>query len=178
MDYDINIRWRAFPLRPDIPFEGILLEQVFAGSQIDIKIIKDKFKKMADDLDLPSCELKKIYNSTLAQELGFWAKSFNKEDEYHDAAFRAFYAQGKNISDKQILVKIAETIGLQGEKAAWHLDMRTFKPQVEKDWKLARDLELVAAPTYIINKSKLVGAHPYEKLQKFVESNGAKRRDL
>jgi hypothetical protein len=42
---------------------------------------------MAIGLDLPSCELQKIYNSRSAQELGYWAKSLDKEDQYHDAVF-------------------------------------------------------------------------------------------
>ena len=135
-----------------------------------------KFKKMATDYGLPSCELEKIYNSRSAQEVGYWAKSLDKEDEYHDAAFRAFYAEGLDISNMQVLADIAESIGLPGKEAIKHLEKETFRSQVDSDWKLARDLELVAAPTYIINQKKLVGAHPYQRLQKFFESNGATRR--
>ena len=135
-----------------------------------------KFKKMATDYGLSSCDLKKIYNSRSAQELGYWAKSLDKEDEYHDASFRAFYAEGLDISNMQVLTDIVESIGLSGKEAIKHLEKETFKSQVDSDWQLARDLELVAAPTYIINKNRLVGAHPYQRLQKFLESNGATRR--
>ena len=135
-----------------------------------------KFKKMATDYGLPSCELKKIYNSRLAQELGFWAESLDKEEQYHDAVFKAFYGEGLNISNKQVLANLVESIGLSGKDALKHLERETYKHRVDSDWKLAKDLELVAAPTYIINQNKLVGAHPYQRLQKFVESNGVKRR--
>ena len=135
-----------------------------------------KFKKMATDAGLPACELKKIFNSRSAHELGFWAKSLGKEDLYHNAIFIAFYGEGKDISDKQVLADIAETINLPGTDAVKHLKKGTFKSEVDSDWKLAKDLELVAAPTYIIGNNKLVGAQPYQKLQKFIESNGAKKR--
>lgn len=153
-----------------------MIEQIAAGLQIDSKIMAAKFKRMATDLGLPSCELIKIYNSRSAQELGFWAKSLDKEDQYHNAVFKAFYGKGANISNKQVLIDIVESINLPGTDAVKHIDSGTFKPQVDSDWKLAQDLELVAAPTYIINKNKLVGAHPYQKLQHFIESNGAKKR--
>jgi len=153
-----------------------LIEQVAAGLQIDSKFMVLRFKKMAADLGLPSCELKKIYNSRSAQELGFWAKSLNKEDQYHNAVFKAFYGKGADISNKQVLIDIVESINLPGIDAENHLEEGTFKPQVNSDWKLAQDLKLVAAPTYIVNKNKLVGAHPYQKLQHFIESNGANRR--
>jgi len=131
---------------------------------------------MAAGYGLPACELKKIYNSRLSQELGFWAKSINKEDQYHNAVFKAFYAKGLNISNTHVLVDIVESINLPGKDAAEHLEKRTYKPVVDADWRLAQDLELVAAPTYIINQNRLVGAQPYQRLQKFLEENNAKKR--
>ncbi len=159
----------------NIPDDGVLIEQIAVDLKIDSKIMAVKFKKMATDHDLPSCELEKIYNSRLAQGLGFWAVSLNKGEQYHDAVFKAFYGKGENISDKQVLASLVESIGLSGKEAVKHLERGTFKPQLNFDWKLAQELELVAAPTYIIKQNKLVGAHPYQRLQKFLESNGAKR---
>lgn len=135
-----------------------------------------KFHKMATDHGLPACELHKIYNSCSAQQLGFWAASLDKGEQYHDAVFKAFFSEGADISNKQALANVVESIGLSGKDAVKHLEMETFKPQVDSDWKRARDLELMAAPTYIINQHKLVGAHPYKRLQMFLEKNGAKRR--
>ncbi len=135
-----------------------------------------KFKQMATDNGVPSCELKKIYNSRIAQELGFWAESLNKADQYHDAVFKAFYGRGLDISNRQILANVVESIGLKGKDAIKQLEEGTYKPNVDSDWKRAKDLELVAAPSYIIDQNKLVGAHPYQRLVKFIESNGAKRR--
>jgi len=153
-----------------------LIERLAAGLQIDPEIMAKKFKQMADENGLPSCKLKKIYNSSLAQELGFWVRSLKKEDQYHDAVFKAFYAKGLNISDKKVLFDIIESIGLSGIDAVKQIESRAYKSQVESDWQLAKDLELVAAPTYIINKKKLVGAHPYKRLQFFFESNGVKKQ--
>ena len=135
-----------------------------------------KFKKMATDHDLQACELEKIYNSGSAQQLGFWAKSLDKEDQYHDAVFKAFFGKGANISNKQVLADLVESIGLPGKDAVKHLEKGTYTAQLDSDWKRARDLELLAAPTYIINQHKLVGAHPYKRLKMFLENNGAKRR--
>jgi predicted DsbA family dithiol-disulfide isomerase len=153
-----------------------LIEQIAASLKIDSKVMAAKFKKMATDYDLPACELQKIYNSSSAQQLGFWAESLDKGEQYHDAVFKAFFGKGANISNKQVLSGLVESIGLSGKDAIKHLEEETFKFQLYSDWKLAKNLELVAAPTYIINHNKLVGAHSYQRLQKFLEFNGVKKR--
>ncbi len=135
-----------------------------------------KFSEMAADNGLPACKLKKIYNSQSAQELGVWAESLNKGNEYHEAVFIAFYGEGRDISDNKILADIAESIGMSGKDAVKHIADKTYKSKVDSDWKLAKDLDLIAAPTYLVNNNKLVGAHPYQRLQMFAEANGAKKR--
>ena len=75
-----------------------MLEQLFANSHIDIELMMRHLKKTAADLGLPFGKREKTYNSRLAQELGLWAESKNKGDEFHAAAFRAYFVDGKNIA--------------------------------------------------------------------------------
>ncbi|NIP49262.1 MAG: dithiol-disulfide isomerase, partial [Gammaproteobacteria bacterium] len=51
------------------------------------------------------------YNSRLAQELGKWAEQMEKGDAFHDAVFKAYFADGLNIADANILADIANSIG-------------------------------------------------------------------
>ena len=49
-NYDIEVRWAAFPLHPETPEEGFTLEELFAGQPIDIKKIMVRLKQVADEL--------------------------------------------------------------------------------------------------------------------------------
>ena len=110
-NFEIEIQWRAFPLHPETPEEGLTLEELFAGRNIDIPQAMARLKKVAEELGLPLGERKKTYNSRLAQELGKWAETKGKGDEFHDAVFRAYFVDGKNIAKADVLVGAGRSSG-------------------------------------------------------------------
>lgn len=135
-------------------------------------------RKTATELGLPLGKREKTFNSRLAQELGLWAESKDKGDEFHKAVFNAYFADGENIAKIPLLVDLATSVGLPGEEAAAVLETRAFEAAVDDDWKLARKKAITAVPTFMVNQDKLVGAQPYEMLVKFIDINGAKKRHL
>ena len=171
------MRWRAFPLHPDTPEEGLTLEQLFANRPVDINEIRRRLKDKAAELGLPLGERKKTYNSRLAQELGIWAESKNRGDAFHMAAFKAYFVEGKNIAKIPVLLDLAASAGLPREEAEPVLSTRTFKDPVDEDWAISKARGITAVPTFVINQDKLVGAQPYETLEKFVAANGVKKAD-
>ncbi len=72
-NYEIEIQWRAFPLHPEIPEEGLTLEELFAGRRVDIEAMRLRLRKVAEELGLPLGNRKKTFNTRLAQELAKWA---------------------------------------------------------------------------------------------------------
>ncbi len=102
------------------------------------------------------------YNSRLAQEL---AKGF---DNVRDALYRAYFVEGKYIGNVDVLVEIAQSVGIPGEDARGVLRDRTFKAAVDADWDLAHRYGITGVPTFVAGGRKLVGAHPYDVLERFV----------
>ena len=153
-----------------------MLEQLFANYSVDVKEMMRHLRKTAADLGLPLGERKKTYNSRLAQELGLWAESKNKGDVFHTAAFKAYFVDGKNIGKIPVLVDLAASVELPREEAAAVLETRAFKAAVDADWSLSQEKGITAVPTFVMNHDKLVGAQPYEMLERLMEANGVKRR--
>ena len=108
------------------------------------------------------------FNSRLAQELGKWADTQNEKSEIHDLIYRAYFVEGKNISDMNELLKIAETAGFDRTSAKEILEKRSFKLIVDEDWKKSRELGITGVPTFQNNQHLLVGCQPYEILEHFV----------
>jgi predicted DsbA family dithiol-disulfide isomerase len=133
-------------------------------------------KQTASKLGLPFGDRKMTYNSRLAQELGKWAESKDKGHEFHNAIFRAYFVDGKNIGKTDELIKIAEAINLNGQDAIKVIRDRTYKEAVDSDWKRSYELRVNAVPTFSLNQQVLVGAQPYESLEKLMALNNVKRR--
>jgi predicted DsbA family dithiol-disulfide isomerase len=174
--FEIDIRWTAFPLHPETPEDGQSIEQFFAG-RLDIDQVRDRLRQAAQDAGLPLGERKMTYNSRLAQEMGKWAESKGKGDEFHQAAFRAYFVQGINIGKIPELARLAGLIGLSGDEAQEVLQKRAFKKEVDQDWARSRQKGIQAVPTLLLGQRVLVGAQPYEKMADFLENAGVKRRD-
>ncbi len=143
---------------------------------MDIGKMMLRLKKVAEELGLPLGERKKTYNSRLAQELAKWAESKGRGDEFHEAVFRAYFVDGKNIGKREELVALATSIGLPAEEAQTILQSRTFKDAVDSDWDRAHRMGITAVPTFLIGRETAVGAQPYEVLEQFLKANGVKKR--
>ena len=126
-------------------------------------------KALMDGEGLPyNSERDMTYNSRLAQELAKWAESKGKGEEIHDPIFRAYFVGAKNIGKRELHVEIAKKIGLPADEAVEVLVSRSFKEAVDTDWRRCAALGINAVPTFLVNRSMLVGAHPYEELEKLV----------
>ena len=176
--FDIEVQWRAFPLHPETPEEGRTLEELFAGRNMDIPAMLERLKKAADDLGLPWGTRKMTFNSRLAQEMGKWAEEKGKGDKFHDGVFKAYFVDGKNIAQKNVILELAKKVGLPVKEAREVLESRSFKEAVDEDWKLSMKWGVTAVPTFVIDGHAVVGAQPYEVLEEFLKNNGVKKRAL
>jgi predicted DsbA family dithiol-disulfide isomerase len=110
------------------------------------------------------------FNSRLAQELAAWAVSQPGGEAIHDALFRAYFVDGKNIGDPEVLVQISNQLELDQAQAREVIEKRTHKAAVDADWEKSREYGVTGVPTYVVGKRGVVGAQPYEMLEELVKS--------
>jgi predicted DsbA family dithiol-disulfide isomerase len=177
-EYEIGIRWIAFPLHPETPEEGMSLEELFKGRGIDLPASMGRLEKVATELGLPWGRRTRTYNSRRAQELGKWAEASGQGDEFHMAVFHAYFADGRNIADISVLKEIVGKIGLDGRTAELVLAEKTFKEAVDHDWEYSRTCGITAVPTFMVDGRRVIGAQPYQALADLVTAAGGKIRDL
>jgi predicted DsbA family dithiol-disulfide isomerase len=175
-EYDIDIKWIAFPLNPTVPPEGFPLADYYASRNLDMAQRVGHMRQVADQLGLPFGKREKIYNSRLAQEVGKWAEKKGHGDDYHRALFHAYFAECQNIAEATTLEAIGSQLGLDKTEISKVIASRTFRNEVEEDWQRSRQLGIHAVPTFVINASQLVGAQPYEKLTQFLDYHQIPRR--
>ncbi len=117
----------------------------------------------------------KTFNSRRAQELGKWAELLGRGEEYHLAVFRAYFADGLNIAKISVLTGLVEAMNLDVAEAEQVLAAGNFQQQVDHDWDYSRAKGITAVPTFMADSRTVVGAQPYEALEKLVSAAGASR---
>jgi predicted DsbA family dithiol-disulfide isomerase len=168
-EHGVKVQWIHFPLHPDTPAQGKSLEALFAGRNYDIPKMQAQMRARMAAEGLPYGERKMTYNSRLAQELGKWADGEPGGEAIHDALFKAYFVDGRNIGDPEVLVQIAESVGLPGDKARDVMTKRTHRAAVDADWKKAAEYGVTGVPTFVAAGRGVVGAQPYEELERLVE---------
>ena len=167
-EHGVKIEWVHFPLHPDTPAEGRALADLFAGRNVDRNAMHAQMKARMDAEGLPYGERTMTYNSRLAQELGKWADTQPGGEVIHDALFRAYFVEARDISQPAVLLDIVRRVGLSADAAREVLEQRTFKAAVDADWELSRQYGITGVPTFVAGRHGVVGAQPYEALEELV----------
>jgi predicted DsbA family dithiol-disulfide isomerase len=168
-EHNVNVEWVHFPLHPETPPEGRALSALFGGRDGDRKARHEQMKARMTAEGLPYGERTMTYNSRLAQELGKWADTQRGGEALHEALFRAYFVEARDISQPAVLLDIAERMGLSVEDAREVLEKRTFKDAVDADWALSRQYGITGVPTFVVGRHGVVGAQPYDVLVQLVE---------
>ncbi|MBA4370473.1 MAG: hypothetical protein C0418_02710 [Coriobacteriaceae bacterium] len=87
----------------------------------------------------------------------------------HMALFRAYYADGRDIGCKDVLLGIAESVeGLNSEQivAAWLED--TMEERLHAFRHLAGHMGIDATPAALVCNELLIGTRPYEVLERAI----------
>jgi len=105
--FEIDATLVHFPLHPETPAEGRSMAEVYAGRNVDPEAMYTRMKRLMDEEGLPYGRRTHTYNSRLAQELGKWADTKPGGEALHDALYKAYFVDARNIGDTEILVELA-----------------------------------------------------------------------
>ena len=173
----VEIEWQPFELNPDMPLEGenlsahsarkygstpessaqFRVEMAARGNEVDFSF--DYFKEM------------KIVNTRDCHVLLEYAKEFNLQTELKLRLFSAFFTEHKDVSDREVLVKEAETVGLNLNAVTAQLEDETSAlhvQQVESQW---QQMGISSVPTVVVNRrNAIAGAQPVEAFKQLLQS--------
>jgi predicted DsbA family dithiol-disulfide isomerase len=175
--FEVETTLVHFPLHPETPLEGRPVAEIYAARNLDPEAMYQRMKALMEAEGLPYGRRTHTYNSRLAQELGKWADTLpGGGDALHDALYRAYFVDNRNIGNADILVEIAEAVGLSGEEARKVLTERRYEAAVDADWAKSRQYGVTGVPTFVAGGYGVVGAQPYEVLEQLAAKAGAPHR--
>ena len=87
--------------------------------------------------------------------------------EFHRAGLAAYFAHGEDVGDVEVLVRIAEGLGLDGAALRTALTAGTYAGRRKAAEQEARTLGVTGVPTYFFaGGPKVVGAQPLEQFRR------------
>ena len=169
--YDLRVYWRFIEIHPDTPVEGQSVESLgYLPDQW--KLMMNNLGKMAEEDGLNLGEHLMTANSHRVLLLAEAAKELGSEKFYrlNDRIYSAYFSEGKNIGDEEVLKELATEVGVPADllQRAW------TDPKYEKI--LAENLNAAIAkqvsgtPTFFFGEKRVVGAVPLDVLQQAAES--------
>jgi predicted DsbA family dithiol-disulfide isomerase len=174
--FEIDTKLVHFPLHPDTPAEGRAMAEFYAERKLHPEAMYARMKRLMDAEGLPYGRRTHTYNSRLAQELGKWADTQPGGAALHDALYRAYFVDARNIGDVDVLIEVAQAVGLPADEARAVLAERRFKTAVDQDWAKSRSYGVTGVPTFVAGGQGVVGAQPYEVIEQLLDQAGAPRR--
>ncbi|MBN1957784.1 MAG: DsbA family protein [Desulfuromonadales bacterium] len=168
-EFDLDIRWTVFPLHPETGDDGRELADLFSG-RMDVPRAMAELQALAQELGLPFGVRIHTYNSRLAQELGKWAELQGRGDNFRAAVYHAYFADGRNIAHKDVLLDLCQNLDLPLSEARKVLAERLFSSAVDDDWQRAGLFGVRSVPTHIYRQQMLVGFQDYAAFKKLVSS--------
>jgi predicted DsbA family dithiol-disulfide isomerase len=169
-ELDVTLQWRPFQLQPDLPPDGrdfrTVLEKKFGGWDRAQQMF-DRIRRMGDEEDLTFDfdAIEVAPNTADAHRLVLWAQDQNKGDAMATALFRAYFSQGQNVSNRDVLVACADAVGLGAKAARTLLSGSEYAAEVRASQQQAQRKGITGVPCYVFGENHAVmGAQPVEVL--------------
>ncbi len=178
-----RIRWHPFELNPDMPPEGELMsehiQRKYGTTREDSETARQQLKDVGAALGFTFRlgESSRIVNSFAAHCLLDFAATHGKQHPLKIALFEAHFSEGLDVSDPDILVRLATGVGLNGTEARVALDDPRHAEAVRAQERVWAENGITSVPTMIFNETYVVngaqGPKTYAELLNRIRADAA-----
>ena len=168
-----EVHFQPFELNPQMPPAGQdvaeHMMQKYGSTPEQSAGARDAIRARGAELgfDFRLDRLNRIYNTFDAHRLLHWAAKEGREVELKHALFDAYFTEGKNVSDRAVLVELAAAAGLNADRARQILASDEYADKVREREQFYSARGIRAVPSVIINDRHLIqGGQPAEVFER------------
>ncbi|ABC63804.1 DsbA family oxidoreductase [Erythrobacter litoralis] len=176
-EIEADIRWHAFELNPDMPESGeeqaAHIQRKYNRTAEEGAAVRSQMRSIAEgagvSLDYEGegeAPPAMMWNTFAAHCLLTWALETagpEKQTELKLALFRAHFNERRNIGQRDVLLDVAESVGLDRAGALAALNDMELAQRVRAEERKAWDLNISGVPAMVVEgKFMIPGAQPPE----------------
>ncbi len=159
---NVEIEWKSFQLDPAMDnTEGLSVHEYLGkrkgGTTTDGKQMNDNMSSIAKEIGLHYDFDNAVINNTIhAHRLLHFAKQHGLQNSLKERIFKAYYTEGKDTANFEVLVLLATEVGLDGTAARAVLVENLFESDVVNDQEEAQQIGVQGVPFYVFNRKYIV----------------------
>ena len=175
-----DIRFQPFELNPQMPSEGQdigeHIHQKYGSTPEQSAANRTMIRQRAAELGftMAMAEGSRIYNTFDAHRLLHWAAIEGRQGAVKHALFAAYFTDGRNPGDVDVLVDVAEQAGLDGAAARDVIVSGRYADEVRAEERHWTSQGIAAVPAVVIDGKYLIsGGQPAAAFERALRSIAA-----
>jgi predicted DsbA family dithiol-disulfide isomerase len=171
----VAVEWVPFELHPEIPPEGRPRDEVLPPAYR--ARAEEGVNRLAAQVGLQLRLHDRLINSRPALQAAEFAREQGRFDAMHLALLKAYWDEGRDVSDMGVLRELAARAGVDvaGMEAA--VNANRFGDYLDARRKEAEELGINGIPAHVIDDRYLVmGAQPYDLFERVMAKVGVLKR--
>jgi len=155
----------AYEIHPETPPDGVLLADRFRGANLEGMFAN--LRRAGAPYGIEFGEVSLLSNSRLALLAGEFARDLGRFHEFHGLVFEAYFNQGLDIGDVDVLLDLVGRAGLDPEACKADLSEKRYHSRLEAARNEALERAINAVPAFFIGNEgiRIVGAQPIENFR-------------
>lgn len=178
-DHPFQIEWHPFQLNPDMPAQGMdrraYLQAKFGGKERAVQAYMPVIEHATQaGLEINLDAIATTPNTLDAHRLIHWAGIEGRHTAAVSALFRAYFIEGRNIGDTEVLADLADGIGMDAAVVLRLLASDADADDIRARDQAAREMGVNSVPTFLVNRQHAVpGAQPTDLWLSVIDEIGA-----
>lgn len=177
-----NIHFQPFELNPQMPREGQdiaeHLAQKYGSTREQLlrnqEAIRARGAELGFTFDMG--KRSRVYNTFDAHRLLHWAELEGRQRELKRALFAAYFTDGRDPSDREVLIELATQAGLDPVRAREILELDLYADEVRERERFYGERGIQAVPSVIVNDQYLIqGGQPVEVFERALRQIAAEQ---
>ncbi|WP_417857621.1 DsbA family oxidoreductase [Xanthomarina gelatinilytica] len=166
---EVKVEWKSFELDPNLQTNTSI-------NTIDYYVSKGAGKQQMIDLFSNATKMAKevgitfnlndivVANSFNAHKLVHVAKTINKQNEAKELLLKAYFTDGKNIDDINVLLNIGTSLGFEIVDLANKLKDKALDISIREDQKQAKEVGVSGVPFFVFNNKEAISGAQSEEV--------------